>query len=333
MKSTRSEALVAITVADVELPTTAAELAVSAVPRAEPRSRAGDVREALAGASFETAVDVAVCQGERLVGLVPIERVLAADAGTPLGELLDGTTVVLAHMDREQVASRVAHDVRRAAAVVDEDGRFLGIVSPEKLLRVVLAEHEEDVARLGGLRASTSLARAASEEPVRRRLWHRFPWLVIGLLGAMVSAVIVGAFEEQISEEVLLALFVPAVVYMADAVGTQTEAVVIRGMAVGVPIRDIVWRELAAGGIIGALIGASFFPFAFVVWENGRIAATVAIALFISSSIATLVAMVLPYALARLGHDPAFGSGPLATVLQDIFTIAIYFTLATSVAT
>jgi magnesium transporter len=194
----------------------------------------------------------------------------------------------------------------------------------------LLTEHEEDVARLGGLRASTSLARAASEEPVRRRLWHRFPWLVIGLLGAMVSAVIVGAFEEQIREEVLLALFVPAVVYMADAVGTQTEAVVIRGIAVGVSIRDIVWRELAAGAIIGVLIGATFFAFALAVWGNGRIAATVAIALFISSSIATLVAMVLPYALARLGQDPAFGSGPLATVIQDLLSIVVYFVVGIS---
>jgi len=228
-------------------------------------------------------------------------------------------------MDREQVASRVAKHMGRSAAVVDDHGRFVGVVTPETLLRVVLAEHDEDVARLGGLRASTSLARAAAEEPVRRRLWHRFPWLVIGLLGAMVSAGIVGAFEEEIRAEVLLALFVPAVVYMADAVGTQTEAIVIRGMAVGVPIRDIVWRELAAGGIIGALIGASFFPFALVVWGNGRIAATVAIALFISSSIATLIAMVLPYALARMGHDPAFGSGPLATVIQDLLSILVYF--------
>ncbi len=70
-------------------------------------------------------------------------------------------------------------------------------------------------------------------EPVARRLWHRLPWLGLGLLGAMASAVIVGAFEEEIREEVLLAFFLPAVVYMADAVGTQTETVVIRGMALG----------------------------------------------------------------------------------------------------
>jgi magnesium transporter len=63
------------------------------------------------------------------------------------------------------------------------------------------------------------------------------PWLAVGLLGAMVSAGIVASFEDELAHQVLLAFFVPAVVYMADAVGTQTEAVVIRGISVGVPVR------------------------------------------------------------------------------------------------
>ena len=308
---------------------TAQELAVSGVPKADPGRSAGVVWEALTGASFETATDVAVCDGDRLLGLVAIERLLAADAGTPIGELLDETPfIVAADVDREHVALRVADAGRRSAAVADADGLFLGIVPPGALLRVLLAEHEEDVARLGGLRSSTSVARAASEEPVKRRLWHRFPWLLIGLLGAMLSAGIVSAFEEQIRDEVLLALFVPAVVYMADAVGTQTEAVVIRGMAVGVPISRVFGRELAAGAIIGVLIGVSFFVFAGAVWGNARVAATVGIALFVSASIATLIAMVLPYILARFGRDPAFGSGPLATVIQDLLSILVYFGVA-----
>jgi magnesium transporter len=116
------------------------------------------VRETLAG-SFEPAVDVADCDGERLLRLVPIERVLAADPGTPLRELLEPPVVVPPDADREHVALRAAHHQRRSAAVVDEHGLFLGVVPPEMLLRVLLAEHEEDVARLGGLRASTSLAR------------------------------------------------------------------------------------------------------------------------------------------------------------------------------
>ena len=120
---------------------------------------------------------------------------------------------------------------------------------------------------------------------------------------------------------------------MADAVGTQTETVVIRGMALGVPLRRIARRELTTGLIIGALIAAVFFPFALLVWDDADVAAAVSIALFVSCSIATMVAMALPYALARLGHDPAFGSGPLATVIQDLLSIVVYFAVATALVT
>jgi magnesium transporter len=77
---------------------------------------------------------------------------------------------------------------------------------------------------------------------VARRLWHRLPWLGLGLLGAMASAVIVGSFEDEIKTQVLLAFFLPAVVYMADAVGTQTETLVIRGMALGIPVGRVFAR-------------------------------------------------------------------------------------------
>jgi magnesium transporter len=189
-------------------------------------------------------------------------------------------------------------------------------------------EHEEDLARLGGFLVGASVARTASLEAVARRLWHRLPWLAIGLAGAMLSAGIVASFEEQLRAEVLLAFFVPAVVYMADAVGTQTETVVIRGMSAGVGMRDVFGRELATGLAIGALLAAAFFAFVLAIWGEPRVALSVSIALFVSASIATLVAMLLPYTLARLGRDPAFGSGPLATVIQDLLSIVVYFAVA-----
>ena len=68
----------------------------------------------------------------------------------------------------------------------------------------------EDLARLGGFLAGTSQARTAAEEPVARRLWHRLPWLALGLLGAMASAAIVASFEDELAQQVLLAVFVPA---------------------------------------------------------------------------------------------------------------------------
>jgi magnesium transporter len=220
-----------------------------------------------------------------------------------------------------------------SVAVVNEDGGFTGLVPPHRMIAVLLRAHDDEVARLGGYLASTARARQAAEEPVGRRLLHRLPWLLLGLVGAIASAAIVGAFERQLESQLLLAFFLPGVVYMADAVGTQTEAVLIRGLSVGVALRLVLRRELASGLMIGVALAAMFFPFALLGWGNAQVAFAVAVALAASCAVATLVAMALPPAFQRLGVDPAFGSGPLATVIQDLLSIVAYFAIATPLAT
>jgi magnesium transporter len=96
------------------------------------------------------------------------------------------------------------------------------------------------MARLGGFLQDMSSARGASQENVIRRFWHRLPWRLVGLLGALISAHLVGAFEAQLQDNVALAFFIPGIVYLADAVGTQTETLVIRGLSVGVGIGQVV---------------------------------------------------------------------------------------------
>jgi magnesium transporter len=259
---------------------------------------------------------------------VPIERLLAAASGVVVDTLVSAGIRVESSVDLEIAARDAARSGARSVAVIDESGTFLGVVPPETLLRHLEFEHEEDLARLGGVLSEASAARSASEEAIRRRLWHRLPWLGIGLAGAMVSALIVGGFENELRDEVLLAFFIPAVVYMADAVGTQTETLVIRGMALGVGVKTIALRELATGAVIGVLLGMAFAAFVLLAWSDGRVALAVGISLAISCAIATVVAMALPYLLARFGRDPAFGSGPLATVIQDLLSIVAYFGIA-----
>jgi Divalent cation transporter len=113
---------------------------------------------------------------------------------------------------------------------------------------------------------------------------------------------------------------------MADAVGTQTETALIRALAAGVTVRSVLRRELLTGLVIGIVIGGAFLAFALVGWGDLAVAVAVAlaVAMFASCSIATLVATALPAAFQRLGKDPAFGSGPLATVFQDLLSITVY---------
>jgi magnesium transporter len=231
--------------------------------------------------------------------------------------------------DQEHAAWQAVQHGESALAVVDEHRWFVGLVPPQRLLEVLLVEHEDDLARLGGFLASGAAARSAAVENVGRRLWHRLPWLLLGLAGALVAAGIVGFFEHELEEQVLIAFFVPGVVYLADAVGTQTEALVIRGLSVGVAIGRVALRESITGVVLGVLFAALSYPLIVLLWGDAEVAAAVAVAMFAASSVATVIAMLLPWALHRLGRDPAFGSGPLATVVQDLLSLVIYFVAAT----
>jgi len=298
-------------------------------PMATPDARADQVRAALTGQRFATTAAVAVCDDGRFVGLLRLEDLLAAPPNATAAELVDPNAVVVTDgVDREVAVQRAVHGGRDTLAVVDDAGRFLGLVPPPEVLAVLAAEHDEDLARLSGFSHDVAAARHASVESIGQRFRHRLPWLLIGLAGAMVAADLVGSFEAQLERNVILAFFIPGIVYMADAVGTQTETLIVRGLSIGVGVRQVVWRELLTGLLVGVTLAAVFLPVGLWRWGQGDVALTVALSLLAACSTATLVAMALPWLLHRLGRDPAYGSGPLATVVQDLLSVLIYMVTA-----
>jgi magnesium transporter len=311
---------------------TAAAHVCTQVPVVAPTVCAGAIRQTLMGQQYESATHIVVCEEGGFLGLLRIEDLLAAPAEAPAQALMDANPPVVAPgVDQEVAAWRAVHHAESALAVVDTAGRFVGLIPPHRLLEVLLREHEEDLSRLGGFLKNASVARIASEEAVRRRFWHRLPWLLLGLAGALVAADIVGWFETQLQDNVILAFFVPGIVYLADAVGTQTETVVVRGLSVGVGLGQMVWRELLTGVAMGLVLALVSWPVLYWRWGQGEVASGVSLALFAACSTATVAAMALPWLLAGLRLDPAFGSGPLATVIQDLLSIVIYFAIVTAV--
>lgn len=303
-----------------------------AVPVAKPDDMAEDVRAHLVGRDLAAAHDVVVLDGDEVRGIVELRKLLAAPADAPIGSLMDPDPPILSPGQNPSAAAhRMVAQGGCSLVVVDESGRFEGLVPPHRIISVLLAEHDTDMARVGGYAAGSARAKGAASEAVLRRLWHRFPWLLVGLIGAMASAVLVGAFEHRLEENLLVALFVPAVVYMADAVGTQTETVVIRGLSVGVGLRQMARPELLSGLLMGLVLSSVFFPMAFFRWGDSEVAIAVSLSLFVACSVATVIAMALPWAIQRFGKDPAFGSGPLATVIQDLLSILTYFVIASYV--
>lgn len=311
---------------------TAARHAATDVPIAGPQVPVADVLRALPGRRYESASHVVVCEGEHFLGMATIEHLLAAPPAAAIGSIMDtDAPLVRPGVDQEIAAWHAVRKGESALSVVDTEGRFIGLIPPHRLLAVLLSEHEEDLSRLGGFLKSTAAAREASQEPVERRFVHRIPWLIVGLAGALAAADLVGWFERAIEMNVLLAFFIPGIVYLADAVGTQTETVIVRGLSVGVPMRRMVRRELPTGLVIGLALAVLAGPFVWWRWEDADLALTVGLAIFCACSTATLAAMMLPWLLDRAGADPAFGSGPLATVIQDLLSILTYFLIALAI--
>lgn len=311
---------------------TAAQHACSEVPVFALGCPADEARRQLVGQRYDCASHVVVCDQRKFLGVVRIEDLLVAPADTRLGDVMDRESPFVAPgVDQEIAAWHAVRNGESALAVVDRDGRFLGVIPPHRLLAVLLSEHEEDLSRLGGFTRSAAAARTTSEEPVERRFRHRVPWLILGLAGALLAADFVGWFEAQLQHKVMLAFFIPGIVYLADAVGTQTETVVVRGFSVGVGMRQMLTRELLAGLAIGLALAVVAGPVVWWRWGEADVALCVGLSVFAACSTATVAAMALPWLFDALGQDPAFGSGPLATVIQDLLSILIYFAIATTI--
>lgn len=307
---------------------TAAAHASADVPAAAPSDTAENVVNSLRGKRFSSAAVIVVCGVDgRLEGLCTIERLLAANPTASMRSIMDkNPPMVGPGTDQEHATWQALQREEPALAVVDGRRRFVGVIPPRRLLSILLEEHEEDLARTGGYLKSAQEARSASQESVPRRLWHRLPWLLLGLVGALITAGLVGSYEAELNANLAIAYFLPGIVYLAAAVGVQTQTVSIRGLSVGVGIGKVALRELATGAVVGAILAAVMLPVVWVLHGDGALALAVALSVVIASTVATVVALAFPWLLNRFHRDPAYGAGPIGTVIQDLLSITTYLT-------
>jgi magnesium transporter len=297
------------------------------VPVVDVDASVSDAHTLLVGSRFDVVDLICVIDRVRhLVGVVPIADLLAADSGLPIVTImLRSPPTVGPDTDQERAATLAVRHGLSALPVVDSERRVLGVIPPHALQSVLRQEHVEDLHRLAGIRREARQARVALEGPPARRARDRLPWLLVGLSGTFVAAVVMSRFERLLAERVELIFFVPAIVYLADAIGTQTEAVVVRGLSVShQPLRKLLAGELLTGAAIGAVLALLAFIIIATTLADARVAAAVALAIFVAGSLATTIGMLLPWAIHRFGRDPAFGSGPVATILQDVVSLVVY---------
>jgi magnesium transporter len=263
----------------------------------------------------------------RLEGVVPIARLFAADGDETMGKIADrGFPSIAVDSDQERAASLALHHGVDALPVVDGERRPLGVMPSQALLQVLRREHVEDLHRLAGIQREAAQARHAIEDPPLRRARHRLPWLLVGLAGSALATATMAAMERTLQANVAIAFFVPALVYLADAIGTQTEAVAVRGLSLTRSgLAPLLGGEVRTGMLLGAILGAISFGPIWLAFGDMRLAAAVAVSIFVASTVANAIGLFIPWLLQRRGFDPAYGTGPGSTVLQDVCTIIVYF--------
>lgn len=169
-----------------------------------------------------------------------------------------------------------------------------------------------------------------SHEKLSALIKERLPWLILGLGGGLIVILIVSGFENILSSNISLAFFLPVIVYMSDAIGTQTENIYVRNLA---KFKDNFFKYLIKEVFIGLSFGLFFGlllgVFAFFWLKNTQVVFTIAIAMFINGTIAPVVALVVPEIIYKEHKDPALGAGPFTTIVQNIISLSVYLIVAT----
>lgn len=279
---------------------------------------------------------------QHLLGVVSFRELFSMDPTQRIRDIMHTDLVTVREEDHQEVVSRVISQHGLAAVpVVDGENRMKGIVTLDDIVDVVQEEATEDIQKVGGMEA-------LGAPYLNVGFWSMFKkrggWLSALLIGEMLTATAMAFFEDEIARAVVLALFVPLIISSGGNSGSQASTLVIRAMALEeVRLRDL-WRvarrELAAGLALGTLLGALGF-LRIVLWQAlapstyGQhyllLATTVFASLLGVVTFGTLTGSLLPFALRRLGFDPASASAPFVATLVDVTGLIIYFSVASFV--
>lgn len=161
---------------------------------------------------------------------------------------------------------------------------------------------------------------------------HRLPWLFLGLLGGIIATVIVSKYKQILTADIRLAFFMPIIVYLSDAVGTQTETIFIRELTERkISFVRYILKESLIGLGLGAIFGLALGVFASWWLASSSIGLAIGLTMFINLTLAPILSVAIPNVLYRRHTDPALGAGPVATIIQDAISLVVYFFIASMI--
>jgi magnesium transporter len=282
--------------------------------------------------SAETVYTLPVVDSSKqLVGVVSLRDLMRTASRVRVSRIMSEPLMVSANDDEEYAARTCSYLKVLALPVVDNERRLVGILTVDDALRILEKEESEDAARSGG---AEPLRRPYLSTPVFAIVRSRVIWLLVLAFGATFTVSVLGAFEAQIEQLVVLTLFVPLLIGLGGNTGNQAATTVTRALALqDVRTKDIYrvfFREFRVGALLGLLLGLLGFGLASVFFGL-EIGLVIGLTLFSICTLAATVGGVMPLIGLALRADPAVFSNPFITTFVDATGLIIYFLIAKAV--
>ncbi len=270
---------------------------------------------------------------DRLTGRLSLKHLLLAAESTRsrISELQSKSDIVtiLAEEPEEKATKLMERYDLVALPVVDEDGRLLGRITIDDAVDAIIEDAERDYQLASGISEDVE-----SSDSVWTLTRARLPWLLIGLVGGLGGAYVIGAFD--IHENMEMALFIPLIAAMGGNVGVQSAAIVVQGLAASNIVTSNIFsrlsKELGVGMINGVICAILILGSSMVLGFGTSLSLTVSIALLCVIVFAALFGTFVPLMLNHYKIDPALATGPFITTVNDIIGLMIYFAVGSMVA-
>ncbi|MEK9197558.1 magnesium transporter [Ureibacillus sp. 179-F W5.1 NHS] len=265
-----------------------------------------------------------------LTGVISLRDLIISDEDTLIKDIMNERVVYVKVSDDQEDIAQIMKDYNfLAIPVVNESNKLIGIITVDDIIDVIDEEASDDYSKLAGVTDIDDIEASPFKAATKR-----LPWLIMLLFLGMITATLMGQFEETLDKVALLALFIPLISGTSGNSGTQALAVAVRGIATGEidekSKMKMLLREVLTGLITGIVCGLIVVGIIFV-WKHTLVVGLlVGAAISCSILVATIAGSFIPLLIHKLGVDPAVASGPFITTLNDVTSILIYLGLATT---
>ena len=271
---------------------------------------------------------VVVDRGGHYLGLLPLTALLTQKPDTRVGQIMDRETRPIAvDLADAEVATLFAQRDLVSAPVVDESGQFVGRITIDDVVDVMREDAEQSFMNMAGMSAEDDLF-----APVLRSARRRGLWLGVNLATAFLASWVIGLFDAALERMVALAILMPIVASMGGNAGSQTLALIIRGIALEQISPRNAWRllnrELIVGSVNSAVWALVVGAISVAWFRDLRLGLVIGAAMIINLLVAAAAGFLIPITLRRVGIDPAIASAVFLTTVTDVVGFLAFLGLA-----